>query len=120
MNKNKNKILYVYIARDERQYKDDSDHLELYGKLHVFYDTPQWNYNTCSWELARQIGGEIPGYMFPDIKEKECRKFISFANDHENTLSSLCDMYIGMKKMKEEQENDSRENKKQDEVQMVL
>lgn len=105
-----NKILTVYFARDERQYKNNSDHLEVFGKLHVFYDTPVLR--DGKWELARQLGGEIPGYMFPDIKEKECRKFISFANDHENALSSLCDMYIAMKKMKEEQENDSKENKK--------
>lgn len=112
-----NKILTVYIARDERTYKkEDSDHLELYGKLHVFYDTPQWNYNSCKWELARQIGGEIPGYMFPDIKEHECRKFISFANDHQNQLSALCDMYVTMNKMKEE--NDSKKNEGQNDVQM--
>lgn len=110
------KVLSVYIARDERTYKDDdSDHLELYGKLQVFYDTPVWNYNTCSWELARQLGGEIPGYMFPDIKEKECREFISFANDHKNKLATLCNMYIEINK----QQNDNRENKKQDEIQMV-
>lgn len=105
-----NKILTVYFAHDERQYKNNSDHLEVFGKLHVFYDTPVLR--DGKWELARQLGVEIPGYMFPDIKEKECRKFISFANDHENVLSSLCDMYIAMKKMKEEQENNSKENKK--------
>ena len=114
----KNKILTVYIARDNRTYKkDDTDHLELYGKLHIFYDTPIWNYDTCKWELARQIGDEVPGYMFPNIKEKECRKFISFSNDHQNQLSTLCEMYVAMNKMK--QENENKENKEQNNVQMV-
>lgn len=113
-----NKILTVYIARDERTYKDDdSDHLELYGKLHVFYDTPQWNYNSCKWELARQLGGEIPPYMFPDIKEHECRKFISFKEDHENHLATLSEMYLTMKRYKEEQ-NDNKKDKEQNYVQM--
>lgn len=108
-----NKVLTVYIARDERTYKkDDTDHLELYGKLHIFYDTPILN--DGKWELARQIGDEIPGYMFPDINEKECRKFISFENDHENQLASLCKIFISMKKMKEE--NESNKNKEQNNV----
>lgn len=113
MSKN-NKVLTLYIARDERTYKkDDTDHLEVYGKLHIFYDTPILR--DGKWELSRLIG-EIPGYMFPDIKEKECRKFISFKYDHENQLETLSKMYLTMKQLNEEK-NDNKENKKQNEVQ---
>lgn len=35
--------------------------------------------------------------MFPDIKEKECREFISFEHDHENQLASLCDIFVAIK-----------------------
>lgn len=113
----KNKILSIYLARDERgEHPKFHDELELYGKLHVFYDTPIFNNSTGKWELSRQLGGEIPSYMFPDIKEKECRKFISFENDHENQLASLCEIFVAMKKMKEE--NEVNKNKGQTEVQM--
>ena len=54
--------------------------------------------------------------MFHDIKEKKCRKFISFENDHENQLASLCEIFVAMKKMKEE--NETNKNKRQTEVQM--
>lgn len=112
-----NKVLTIYLARDKRgPHPKFHDELEQYGKLHVFYDTPIFNNSTGKWELARQLGGEIPSYMFPDIKESECRKFISFKYDHENQLTSLSELFVKMQKIKEEDE--ANKNKKQNEVQM--
>ena len=43
-------------------------------------------------------------------------KGIAFENDHENQLTSLCEIFVAMKKMKEE--NETNKNKGQTEVQM--
>ena len=52
----KNKILSIYLARDKRgEHPKFHDELELYGKLHVFYDTPIFNNSTGKWELSRQL-----------------------------------------------------------------
>lgn len=36
-----NHLWKLYVARDERQVDpNNDDELEIYGRLHVFYDTP--------------------------------------------------------------------------------
>lgn len=48
---------------------------DIPGKLHIFYDGPP-KYSTIEhdWVGARCIG-EIPSYMFPEIKEGMCIQF---------------------------------------------
>jgi len=84
----KKRLWWVYVARDERQqYPKYPDELEYYGKLHVFYDTPELK--NGKWGGARQLGGEIPAYMFPDLKEKCCQKFVGVIGDLDNKMSKI-------------------------------
>lgn len=73
-----NKNISIYIARDEGIILKDDDYPQK-GKLHLFYDTPILDYDyelrIFKWTCARMIG-EIPSYMYPSIKEKECIKLI--------------------------------------------
>ena len=86
-------IMKLYIARDqsitEYRYLTDDDGIKIPGKLHVFYDTPEYKYqegkvldnnHTTSgyhyWTNARCMG-EIPSYMYPGIGEGECVTFES-------------------------------------------
>lgn len=82
---------YLYVARDKTEYDEDGD-IRWAGKLHIFYDTPLWNHSTQSWDNARQIGGEIPRYMFPKIKEGTYQKFIGLIGDDENKLPKLLEL----------------------------
>ena len=58
--------------------------MEPYGRLHVFYDSPILE--NGKWTLARQLGGEIPHYMFPELEEGCGQKFIGMIGDFENNL----------------------------------
>ena len=80
------KKIVVYIARDDSVIPEDLEHAierhperEVeFAKLHIFYDTPQLEYNPdwyngkprYEWKNARIIA-EVPSYMFPDIKPKQ-------------------------------------------------
>ena len=76
----------LYIARDSNYFEDDDEDEDVLinGEIHIFYDTPILEYNThvnnhkdrhgdYIWCLSRMIG-TVPSYMFPDLKEKECRE----------------------------------------------
>lgn len=69
----------VWIARDEGIMFEDDDYPQK-GKLHVFYDLPILEYDSelhiLKWTCARKIG-EVPSYMYPSIKEKECIELIT-------------------------------------------
>jgi len=93
------KEIQVWIARDEGYTEYDSFHsmtdyidgLKKPGKLHLFYDTPMlegydkggefvnefgetvWRTGFRYYKLARECC-EIPAYMFPEIKEKTCKR----------------------------------------------
>lgn len=95
----KETIMYLWIARDERQqHPKYHDELELHGKLHVFYDSPILK--NGKWTLARQLGGEIPSYMFPELKECCCQKFIGMIGDLENKLPKVIE-FINIDNRKE-------------------
>lgn len=80
-----NRLWKLYVARDERQVDpNNDDELEIYGRLHVFYDTPILE--DGKWQHARQLGGEIPSYMFPELKEGCRQKFVGLVGDLENKL----------------------------------
>lgn len=82
----------LYVARDEEYvvHYDDGDSEKVQGRLHIFYERPLLEYVQSSynqerqmtvdghfeWKMARCIG-EIPSYMFPEIKEKKCLRFDS-------------------------------------------
>ena len=77
----------VYIARDNANVPDDMVHFVErhpekkieFAKLHIFYDTPEWDSGIWSseghWKNAREMC-EIPNYMFPEIKMGECLEFL--------------------------------------------
>lgn len=48
------------------------------GELNLFYDTPQLLFDvkdwTSYWGNARKIAN-IPSYMYPQVKDKECYVF---------------------------------------------
>ena len=44
------------------------------------------------WTLARQLGGEIPHYMFPELEEGCCQKFIGMIGDLENNLPKALEL----------------------------
>ena len=84
----KKRLWWLYVARDKRQqHPKYSDELERYGRLHVFYDTPELE--NGKWGCARQLGGEIPAYMFPDLEEGHCQKFIGIIGDLDNKMSEI-------------------------------
>lgn len=83
-----NRLWKLYVARDERQVdSNNDDELEIYGRLHVFYDNPILEHG--KWQHARQLGGEIPPYMFPELEEGCCQKFIGLVGDLENKLPKV-------------------------------
>lgn len=82
----KKQYYHIYIARDSCEYDEDKRQL---GKLHAFYDTPIWNHHTQKWDCARQIGGEIPRYMFPEVKEQTYQDFIGLIGDDKNKLPKI-------------------------------
>lgn len=107
----KKQLWYLWIARDERQqHPKYPDELELHGKLHVFYDTP--TLEDGKWIGARQLGGEKPSYMFPELEECCCQKFIGMIGDLGNKLPKLVeypfssDSYEECEKWIEEHGND--------------
>lgn len=79
MNRRKTDIdmnnLKLYIARDEGKWDED---VQKAGELNLFYDTPQLLFNvkdrTSYWGNARKIAN-IPSYMYPQVKDKECYVF---------------------------------------------
>lgn len=75
MEKNKNNMKKLWIARDCDQY-NDWDEKEP-GNLTIFYDTPVLEHFSRGdmWCSARQLA-TIPTYMFPEIKPGECRVFV--------------------------------------------
>ena len=84
-------VWYLWIARDERQqHPKYHDELELHGSLHVFYDSPILK--NGKWTLARQLGEEIPSYMFPELEECCRQKFIGMIGDLENKLPKVVEL----------------------------
>lgn len=69
----------LWIARDAGIYDEDYELVEK-GKLHIFYDTPlvdkDPNDGHTIFTCSRCIG-EIPSYMYPEIKEGDCYQFNS-------------------------------------------
>lgn len=65
----------LYIARDEGKWDED---VKKEGELNLFYDTPQllFDVKDCAsyWGNARKIA-QIPLYMYPQVKDKECYVF---------------------------------------------
>lgn len=65
----------LYIARDEGKWDED---VKKEGELNLFYDTPQLLSDVKDqisyWGNARKIA-EIPSYMYPQIRDKECYVF---------------------------------------------
>jgi hypothetical protein len=65
----------LYISRDEGKWDED---VQTTGELNLFYDTPELLFNvkdwTSYWGNARKIAN-IPSYMYPQIKDKECYVF---------------------------------------------
>ena len=65
----------LYIARDEGKWDED---VKKEGELNLFYDTPQLLFDIDKrisyWGNARKIA-EIPSYMYPQIRDKECYVF---------------------------------------------
>lgn len=65
----------LYIARDEGKWDED---VKKEGELNLFYDTPQLLFDidkqTSYWGNARKIA-QIPSYMYPQVKDKECYVF---------------------------------------------
>ena len=79
MNRRKTDIdmnnLKLYIARDEGKWDEG---VQMTGELNLFYDTPQLLFDvkdwTSYWGNARKIA-QIPSYMYPQVKDKECYVF---------------------------------------------
>lgn len=87
----KKQLWYLWIARDERQQIQNTlTNWSYMGKLHVFYDTP--TLKGGKWIGARQLGGEIPSYMFPELEECCCQKFIGMIGDLENKLPKIVEL----------------------------
>lgn len=65
----------LYIARDEGKWDED---VKKEGELNLFYDTPQLLFDVKDrisyWDNARKIA-QIPSYMYPQVKDKECYVF---------------------------------------------
>lgn len=65
----------LWIARDEGKWDED---VKQIGELNLFYDTPQLLFDVENrisyWGNARKIG-QIPSYMYPEIKDRECYVF---------------------------------------------
>lgn len=65
----------LYIARDEGKWDGD---VQTTGELNLFYDTLQLLFDvkdwTSYWGNARKIA-QIPSYMYPQVKDKECYVF---------------------------------------------
>lgn len=67
--------MVIWIARD-KNLENDWGEVEP-GNLTAFYDSPILEHHSRGdmWGCARVIGN-IPNYMFPEIKPGECKKFI--------------------------------------------
>ena len=67
--------LKLYIARDEGKWDED---VQKAGELNLFYDTPELLFDIdkriSHWGNSRKIAN-IPSYMYPQIKDKECYVF---------------------------------------------
>lgn len=65
----------LYIARDEGKRDED---VQTAGELNLFYDTPELLFDVKNWISywgnARKIA-QIPSYMYPYIKDRECYVF---------------------------------------------
>lgn len=65
----------LYIARDEGKWDKG---VQTTGELNLFYDTPQLLFDvkdwTSYWGNVRKIAN-IPSYMYPQVKDKECYVF---------------------------------------------
>lgn len=65
----------LYIARDEGKWDED---VQKAGELNLFYDTPELLFDIDErisyWDNSRKIAN-IPSYMYPQIKDKECYVF---------------------------------------------
>lgn len=65
----------LWIARDEGKWDED---VEQIGELNLFYDTPELLFDVENrisyWGNARKIA-QIPFYMYPEIKDRECYVF---------------------------------------------
>ena len=80
----------LWIARTEANISDDiyehvycEDSARLhFTKLYVLYDKPSGNWNDLSRDVRKMC--EIPNYMFPEIKERECMEFESTIKVIEN------------------------------------
>ena len=87
----KKQLWYLWIARDKRQqHPKYHDELEIHGSFHVFYDSPILK--NGKWTLARQLGEEIPSYMFPELEECCRQKFIGMIGDLENKLPKVVEL----------------------------
>lgn len=65
----------LYIARDEGKWDEG---VQTTGELNLFYDTPELLFDVGNWVSywgnARKIA-QIPSYMYPQVKDKECYVF---------------------------------------------
>ena len=76
----------IWIGRTEAEIPEDVEraverHPErriTYTKLFVFYDQPFFDRENNRW-VSRSMA-EAPSYMFPYIKEGECREFTDMTN----------------------------------------
>lgn len=74
----------LWIARDRAIIPDDMEHFierhpedEIrFARLHIFYDTPQWDSNKGVWTCARKMCN-VKNYMFPEIEIGQCVEFNS-------------------------------------------
>jgi hypothetical protein len=77
----------LWIARTEANIPYDVDCSNdteklYYTKLYVLYDKPSGNWNDLLRDVRKMC--EVPNYMFPEIKEKECVEFESTIKIIEN------------------------------------
>ena len=80
----------LWIARDSavipstvRQLCDAyPEQRRLRTRLTVYYDKPQWDAYQKAWTCAREMA-DIPNYMYPEIAEGQCRRFVDIGDDSE-------------------------------------
>jgi len=78
----------LWIARDAAVVPDSARDLcdeypeqrRLRTRLAVYYDKPQWDAYRKAWTCAREMA-EIPNYMYPEIAERQCRRFVDAGDD---------------------------------------
>ena len=80
----------LWIARDSAVVPDSARRLcdeypeqrRLRTRLAVYYDKPQWDAYRKVWACAREMA-DIPNYMYPEIAEGQCRRFVDVGDDSE-------------------------------------